>query len=92
MSNSNRNSRRGRNMIDIEIDKLTNCLVNNSTDKEVNTYVETLKKPIKNTKYWTFNWNKVIKESFNVKTLKVVNSDEIQGLIATKMDSSGGYM
>lgn len=79
-------------MIDIEIDKLTNCLVDNSTDEEVNTYVETLKKPINNTKDWSFNRNKVIKEDFNVKALKVVNSDEIQGLIATKMDSSGGYM
>lgn len=79
-------------MIDIEIDKLTNCLVDNSTDEEVNTYVETLKKPINNTKNWSFNWNKVIKESFNVKALKVVNSDEIQGLIVTKIDSSGGYM
>lgn len=54
-------------MIDIEIDKLTNCLVDNSTDEEVNTYVETLKKPIKNTKNWSFNWNKVIKEAFNVR-------------------------
>lgn len=79
-------------MIDIEIDKLTNCLVDNSTDEEVNTYVETLKKPIKNTKNWTLNQNKVIKGGFNVKALKVVNSDEIQGLIATKIDSSGGYM
>lgn len=54
-------------MIDIEIYKLTNCLVDNSTDQEVNTYVETLKKPIKNTKNWSFNWNKVIKEGFNVR-------------------------
>lgn len=37
-------------MIDIEIDKLANCLVDNSTDEEVNTYVETLKKPINNIK------------------------------------------
>lgn len=64
-------------MIDIEIDKLANCLVDNSTDEEVNTYVETLKKPINSTKDWSFNWNKVIKEDFNVKALKVVNSDEI---------------
>lgn len=88
--NSNKNSRRGRNMIDIEIDKLTDCLVDNSTEEKVNTYVVNLKKPIDNTKNWSFNWNKVIKEDFNVKALKVVNSDEIQGLIATKIDPSGG--
>lgn len=88
--NSNRNSRRGRNMIDIEIDKLTDCLVDNSTEEKVNTYVVNLKKPIDNTKDWSFNWNKVIKEDMNVKALKVVNSDEIQGLIATTIDPSGG--
>lgn len=63
--------------------------MDNSTDEEVNTYVETLKKPIKNTKNWSFNWNKVIKEGFDIKALKVVNCDEIQRLIATKIDSSG---
>lgn len=76
-------------MIDIDIDEFTNCLIENSTGKEVNTFFETVK-IIKNKDDWSFDWNKAIKESYTVKALKVVDSDEIQGLIATKVDQSGG--
>lgn len=76
-------------MIDIDIDEFTNCLIENSTGKEVNTFFETVK-IIKNKDDWSFDWNKAIKESYTVQALKVVDSDEIQGLIATKVDQSGG--
>ena len=44
-------------MIDIDIDEFTNCLIENSTGKEVNTFFETVK-IIKNKDDWSFDWNK----------------------------------
>lgn len=77
-------------MIDIDIDKFTNCLIDNSTGEEVDTYSETVEIKIKNTSDWSFNWNKAIKEGYHVQVLKLIGSDEEQGLIATKVDPSGG--
>lgn len=88
--NSNKGIGAKQGKIDIEIDKFTNCLIDNRTNKEVDTYVKPIQKHIRNIKAWNFNWNKTIDEGYDVFSLKVVGSDDVQGLVATKLDPSGG--
>lgn len=84
------NSDGEKSMIDINIDCFTNCLLDRSTKEEIDTIVEKINPKNKDLKDWNFNWNKPYNEGYSVKALKVLGLDDIQGLIATKIDLDGG--
>ena len=74
--------------ISVEIDKITECLIDVNTGKEVKTIVTQIKHTSKlkgfNTKEWYVNWGKLLRnnEVFALKT----EDGEIQGLAAIEND------
>lgn len=78
-------------MVDIEIDSLTNCLIESKTKKEVNTTFSEIRKTITKAeaislkeKGWLFDWNIPYKEGFQVYALYAEGASDVQGLIAIK--------
>ena len=77
-------------MITVEIDELTNCLIENATGKEVETIVQKISDPSLLTGYtskngWYVNWKKLFKNN-EVYALYVAGNKEVQGLVALKDD------
>lgn len=75
--------------IDIEIDSLTNCLIETKTGKEFDTTFSEIRRTITKKQAnelikngWCFDWNVPHKEGKQVYGLYVDGSDEVQGLIA----------
>ena len=74
--------------ISVEIDKITECLIDVNTGKEVKTIVTQIKHTSElkgfNTKEWYVNWGKLLRnnEVFALKT----EDGEIQGLAAIEND------
>ena len=72
--------------IDIKIDKFTNCLKDKKTGKEINTEIKPYKPKSKDLQGWKFDWTK--ETDSNISALYLENDKVIQGLIATRLDSS----
>ena len=74
--------------VDILIDKLTNCLVERSTGKQVATkyYMRTV--PIDAADYagWKFDWGKTQKSGYTIYELLVCGDDTVQGRISLRID------
>ena len=77
--------------IDIEIDGLTNCLVNRITDKKCDTQYRLISKTITKaeaeemkTKGWLFDWSIPQLQGCDVYELLLKDTDERQGLIAIR--------
>lgn len=79
-------------IISIEIDDFTNCLVDKKTNQEFQTVVKSINPKKSDFKGWKFDWIKAKKESFNIYALYIKDSHEIQGMISTKIDSGGIYI
>lgn len=72
--------------VDIKIDKFTNCLEDKKTGKEINTEIKPYKPKSKDLQGWKFDWTK--ETDSNISALYLENDKVIQGLIATRLDSS----
>lgn len=77
--------------VDIEIDSMTNCLIEKATGKELDTTFSEIRKTISKKdsnvlqeKGWEFDWSIPHKEGYQVFALYIQGSNEIQGLIALK--------
>ena len=77
--------------IDIEIDGLTNCLVNRNTNEECDTQYRLISKTITKSdaeelikEGWLFDWSVPHSNGYEVYELLIKGSDERQGLIALK--------
>ncbi|MBQ5334041.1 MAG: hypothetical protein J6K92_12415 [Oscillospiraceae bacterium] len=75
-------------MIDIEVDALTPCLVQVKTGKVIQTSIEQIHPNKNDLKDWEFDWSLPEKNGYTVYALKAYGDSRIQGLIATKADSS----
>lgn len=76
--------------IDIEIDKLTNSIVNVISGEIFETEFQEVKKKDINKKDWLFDWNKELKDKESVvyKMTTVENKNIIQGLISLRIDDN----
>lgn len=74
--------------IDILIDSLTNCLIDNITGKEVETEYRLRKTSIKPKDYkgWKFNWSITEKNGYDIYELFLKDNDTVQGRISLKID------
>lgn len=72
--------------VNIKIDKFTNCLEDKKTGKEINTEIKPYKPKSKDLQGWKFDWTK--ETDSNISALYLENDKVIQGLIATRLDSS----
>ena len=77
--------------IDIEIDGLTNCLVNRNTNEECDTQYRLISKTITKSdaeelikEGWLFDWSLPHSNGYEVYELLIKGSNERQGLIALK--------
>lgn len=72
--------------IDIAIDSLTPCLIERATGEVLTTEMVSVK--LKNKEYagWNFDWSLPYKTGYEVYALKIVGTDQIQGLIAWTID------
>lgn len=74
--------------IDILIDSLTNCLIDNITGKEVETEYRLRTTSIKPKDYkgWKFNWSITEKNGYDIYELFLKDNDTVQGRISLKID------
>lgn len=74
--------------VDILIDGLTDCLVERSTGKQVDTEYRLRTTPIKIKDYkgWKFDWGKTEKNGYNIYELFLKADNTVQGRISLKMD------
>ncbi len=74
--------------IDILIDSLTNCLIDNITRKEVETEYRLRTTSIKPKDYkgWKFNWSITEKNGYDIYELFLKGNDTVQGRISLKID------
>lgn len=79
------------NEISLEIDKLTDCLVDRKTQICYNTIYELIDSPISKVEAkqlqkdgWKFDWSIPQEKGYDIYRLKIQNDDTIQGLIAIK--------
>lgn len=74
--------------IDIQIDKITDCLVEKSTGKIIDTEYRKRTVPIrpKDYKGWKFKWNKTEEKGYIIYELFLKDSDIVQGRISLKID------
>lgn len=72
--------------VDILIDGLTNCLVERSTGKQVDTEyrLRTTTIKIKDYKGWKFDWSKTEKNGYNIYELFLKADNTVQGRISLK--------
>lgn len=77
--------------VDIEIDGLTNCLVNRSTKEECDTQYRLISKTITKAdadklmrEGWLFDWSVPHSNGYEIYELLIKGSEERQGLIALK--------
>ena len=77
--------------VDIEIDGLTNCLVNRTTGEECDTQYRLISKTITKAdaeklkaEGWLFDWSIPHSNGYEIYELLIKGSDECQGLIALK--------
>lgn len=71
-----------KQLIDVEIDGLTPCLVEKATGETIDTTVEPIKVTKKDYKNWKFNWSIPQKEGYDIYALRIKKSKIIEGLIA----------
>lgn len=74
--------------VDIFIDALSNCLIDNKTGQEEKTYYKICDKKISRVKNgWKFNWNKQQNESNSpIYELFTEKDDELQGRISFRLE------
>lgn len=74
--------------VDILIDELTDCLVERSTNKIIETeYRErTNSITVKEFKGWKFDWRKTEEKGYNIYELFLKDNDVVQGRISLKID------
>lgn len=74
--------------IDIVIDKITDCLIDTRTGKEVKTEYRMRKTPIrpKDYKGWKFDWSITEENGYDIYELFLKDDDTVQGRISLKID------
>ncbi|MBR1599253.1 MAG: hypothetical protein IJ661_10155 [Lachnospiraceae bacterium] len=77
--------------INIEIDELTDCLIDRETHEKYDTECKLISTSITSSfakelkkNGWSFDWSIPQKDGYEVYSLNIVEDDEIQGLIALK--------
>lgn len=88
----NKNRKGSIALVDIQIDKVTDCLVDKSTGEEVNTAVSLITPTKKDFKDWLFDWTKPKKDGEKVYSLFVEGSDVVQGLVSMKFEYGGVFV
>ena len=73
--------------INIEIDDLTPCLIDVSTDKHVSTHYKMLKRTISRDSFreWSFDWSRTQRDGYIIFMLFVDGDPSVQGLISLKI-------
>lgn len=74
-------------IINVEIDQLTPCLIRVSDGKIVNTFFELFVPTRQNTRNWEFDWTSEYKKGNIIYALRVENDNRTQGLISLKIDN-----
>ena len=74
--------------IEIIIDELTDCLVETTTGKIVETEYTKRTMPIKRKEFkgWKFNWNTTEKNGYDIYELYIKGDDTVQGRISFRID------
>ena len=74
--------------VDILIDRITDCLIDTRTGKEVETEYRLRETPIrpKDCKGWKFNWSITEKNGYHIYELFLKDDDTVQGRISLKID------
>ena len=74
--------------LDVQIDKLTDCLVEHSTGKLVETEYKLHNNAISGKEYrgWKFNWSQTQKNRYDVYELFVNGNKEVQGRISLRVE------
>lgn len=74
--------------VDIQIDKLTDCLLSRKTGNIVKTHYKVHAEPIQKEEYkkWRFDWEITQRNGNVIYELYVENSDVVQGRIALRID------
>ncbi|MBQ7796822.1 MAG: hypothetical protein IJ374_09730 [Lachnospiraceae bacterium] len=74
--------------VDILIDRLTECLVERSTGRTVETKYIKRENPIKKREYsgWKFDWDITMKNGYSIYELFVEGNDIVQGRISLKIE------
>ena len=74
--------------LDVQIDKLTDCLIEHSTGKRVETEYRLRNNVIskKELKNWKFDWNQTQKNGYDVYELFVKENTMVQGRVSLKID------
>ena len=73
--------------VDIQIDILTFCLIEKSTGQVVDTEMVKIKLKKSTYKGWNFNWSLPKISGYDLYALKIVDNDDIQGLIALRVEA-----
>ncbi len=71
-----------KQLIDIEIDELTPCLVDKVTGETIDTTVDFIKITKKDYENWKFDWSIPQNQGYDIYALRVKNSEGIEGLVA----------
>lgn len=74
--------------IDILVDELTDCFVERSTGKQIETEYRLRTVPIKPKEYkgWKFDWSMTEKKGYDIYELFLADNDIVQGRISLKID------
>lgn len=74
--------------IDILVEELTDCLVERSTGKQIETEYRLRTVPIKPKEYkgWKFDWSMTEKKGYDIYELFLADNDIVQGRISLKID------
>lgn len=74
--------------VGIQIDKLTDCLIDRSTGKLIETEYRLRTVAISSQEYkgWKFDWKKTEKNGYNIYELFLAGDDTVQGRISLRID------
>jgi hypothetical protein len=74
--------------VDILIDKLTNCLIERKSGRQVETEYRLRQTPIQQEDYnaWKFDWSKTERNGYSIYELFVLDDHTVQGRISLQID------
>lgn len=75
------------NEVDLEIDKITPCLIDRLTKERVHTHVKVVTEPIPAAQYigWSFDWSLTQRNGYTIYRLVAENDPRTQGMISLQV-------
>ena len=75
-------------MIEIQIDKLTPCLMERANGRIFDTQINKITPAKRNYADWKFDWSIPLKNGYDIYALKIKNDKQIQGMIAIAVENN----